>query len=66
MSFRNVVRDQDGNVLTVQRWRKQYPFFREMPFYSDIMIQDEIGTRLKEALLGVGREGFFEELLLVR
>jgi hypothetical protein len=62
----NVVWDSNGEILTGKLWRKEYLFFHQMPFYSNIPMKDEIAGPLKEALVEVGQEGFFAELLLVR
>ena len=42
-----------------------YAFYK-MPFFSSILMKDEMGGPLKEALAEVGQGGFFAELLIVR
>jgi len=66
LSTMNIFRDSNGNTVDGKRWRNNYQFLNEFPFYSNIPRQDEIGRPLEKALLEVGREGFFAEMLLVR
>ena len=58
----NIVRDSNREILTGKLWRKKYPAFNKMPFFSSILTEDEMGGPLKEALAEVGQEGFFAEL----
>ena len=62
----NIVLDSNGEIITGKLWRKKYPAFNKMPFFSSIPLKDEMGRPLKEALAEVGQEGFFAELLIVR
>ena len=66
MSLQNIVRDSNGEILTAKLWRRQHPFFNDLPFYSSIPRKDELEGSLKEALREVGQVGFYAELLLVR
>ena len=62
----NIVCDSNGEILTGKLWKKKYLAFYKMPFFSSIPTKDEMGGPLKEALVEVGQEGFFAELLIVR
>ena len=49
MSFQNTVKHSNGETLTGRLWRKDHPFFKDLPFYSNILRADEIEGSLRLA-----------------
>lgn len=66
MSFPYLAKDSNGDVLTGRLWRLAHSFFRQLPFYSDILRMDYIARPLQEALSKGSEVGDFSGLLMVR
>lgn len=62
----NTIKNTDGEILTGRLWRKDHPFFKFFPFYTNIPRMDEIGAPLQKALGGRSQEGCYGALLVVR
>jgi len=52
----------NGQLLTGKLWRKDHPFFNELPFYSDLPRTDEIGASLGRTTIS---EEWYGSLLVV-
>jgi hypothetical protein len=57
----NTVRNSNGEIITGRIWRKSHSFFKDLPFYSDIAMMDDIASVMERDL----GEGSFETLLIV-
>jgi hypothetical protein len=66
MTFPNVVKCPNGEILTGRQWRRDLSFFNDLPFYSNILRMDEIAGPLRRTLDEVGQQGFYGKLLMVR
>jgi hypothetical protein len=56
----NAIVHSNGEILTGRLWREGHPYFKELPFHSDIARLDE----MVGPMYG-GREGDFKALLFV-
>jgi hypothetical protein len=66
-SFRkNTVKHSSGVDLTGKLWRKEHPFFKDLPFYSNIPRMDDLAESLGTALCEGRSGGFYNALLIVR
>jgi hypothetical protein len=65
MSLKNTVKCSNGEILTGRLWRKDHPFFNDLPFYSNIPRLDEIAGPLEKAFGGGNLEGCYRGLLVV-
>jgi len=60
---KNTVKHSNGEILTGQLWRKDHPFFKHLPFYSNLPRMDELVGPLEG---GFGHsERFIKPLLIV-
>jgi hypothetical protein len=66
MSFQNTVQHFNGEILTGKLWRKNHPFFTDLPFYTEILRMDDIAGPLKNALGEGSPEGTYGAMLMVR
>jgi len=66
MSIQNTIKSSNGEILTGRLWRKEHPFFNDLPFYSNIPRMDEIAGTLESALGKESLEGCYRALLVVR
>lgn len=46
----NTVQQLNGQVLTGKIWRKEHPFFKDLPFYSTIPTADDIGAAVRGSI----------------
>jgi len=66
MSILNTIKSSNGEILTGRLWRKDHPFFNDLPFYSNIPRMDEIAGPLENALGKGNLDGCYRALLVVR
>ena len=64
--MKNRVKHSSGVDLTGKLWRKEHPFFKDLPFYTNIPRTDDLAESLRSALCEGHGGGFYNELLIVR
>lgn len=64
MSPPNTIQLSNGQILTGRLWRNQHPFFKNLPFFSDIPRKDEMAGPLEAAFNDDGKS-YYKELLVV-
>jgi hypothetical protein len=64
LSGQNTILHSNGEILTGQLWRKSHSFFKDLPFYSNIVRIDEMAGALVNADDN-GRERCYKTMLFV-
>jgi hypothetical protein len=64
MSGQNTILHSNGEILTGRLWRKSHSFFKDLPFYSNIVRMDEMTGALVNAD-DDGRERCYKTMLFV-
>jgi len=66
LTFRNTIKDSNGELLTGRLWRLSNSTLKSLPFYSNLHEMDELAGPLKKAVEKRGVHGSFVALLMVR
>jgi hypothetical protein len=61
----NTVRTPSGEIMTGRLWRLNHPFFKNLPFYCDILRREDIACDLSEVFGENAVEGCYKSLLIV-
>jgi hypothetical protein len=66
LTFRNTIKDSNGEILTGRLWRLSNSTLKSLPFYLNLHEMDELAGPLQKAVDKRGVHGSFVALLMVR